>query len=515
MLLAILVFVLGSCITVLLIRDYQSKRTDGYRAAQLYPGGMMIPVFGNLLELLFKNPVQTFRYARENALRYGASYRQWIDGKVILNIIRTREAEKILSSTQHTRKSILYKFLHPLMGDGLLCSKGTKWQQRRRILTPAFHFNILPKFLVIFQEESEKLVHQLGPFADGARDVVLQSVVTSFALHTICETAMGVKLDAYNEADEYKKKVYEVGEMLVHRTMSPWLYSDRIYNLLGYDGPLAESLKPIHHFTRSIIHQRRQDFQENQQATDGVAAEENIYFGNKQRYAMLDTLLAAEAKQQIDEEGIREEVDTFMFEGHDTTAAAIMFTILLLANEPDAQEHCYAEVKDLLERLSPEDGKNIRPSVQDYQGLPYLDRVIKESLRLYPPVAFISRTTTGQLVVDGASFPHNTISHIHIFDLHRDPEQFPDPERFDPDRFLPEVAEKRNPYAYVPFSAGPRNCIGQKFAMLEIKTVLMCLLQHFRFKPITKREEIVFMADLVLRAKTPLKVGLERRSAQK
>uniref|UniRef100_A0A182PZ04 Uncharacterized protein n=1 Tax=Anopheles epiroticus TaxID=199890 RepID=A0A182PZ04_9DIPT len=503
MLVAVLVFILGSCVAVLLVRDFQSKQTDGYQAALRYPGGTLMPVFGNLFELLFKNPVQTFTYARANATQYGGSYRQWIDGKVILNVTRIKEAEKILSSTQHTRKSILYRFLHPLMGDGLLCSRGAKWQQRRRILTPAFHFNILPKFLTIFQEESEKLVQQLDSFADGVQEIVLQSIVTSFALHTICETAMGVKLDVYREADEYKKKVYEVGEMLVHRTMSPWLYSDRVYRLLGYDGPLAESLKPIHHFTRSIIRQRRQNFQAAQRPDPN--SEENMYFGSKQRYAMLDTLLAAEAKQQIDEEGIREEVDTFMFEGHDTTAAAIMFTIVLLANEPEAQERCYKELQDLPDRGSE------KPSVQDYQNLPYLDRVIKESLRLYPSVAFISRATTGELVVDGTTFPHNTMAHIHIYDLHRDPAQFPDPERFDPDRFLPEVAEKRNPYAYLPFSAGPRNCIGQKFAQLEMKTVLVTVLQHFRIRPVTRREEIVFMADLVLRAKTPLKVRLERR----
>uniref|UniRef100_A0A182JX22 Uncharacterized protein n=1 Tax=Anopheles christyi TaxID=43041 RepID=A0A182JX22_9DIPT len=500
MLLAVLAFILGSLIAVLLVRDYQSRHTDDYRAALNYPGGALVPVFGNLFELLFKNPVQAFTYARENASRYKASYRQWIDGKVILNVIRVKEAEKILSSTQHTRKSLLYKFLHPLMGDGLLCSKGAKWQQRRRILTPAFHFNILPKFLTIFQEESEKLVQQLDRLADGTQAIVLQSIVTSFALHTICETAMGVKLDAYREADEYKQKVYEVGEMLVHRTMSPWLYNDRVYRLLGYDGPLARSLKPIHHFTRSIIRQRRETFQQAAQLTESNS-EENLYFGGKQRYAMLDTLLAAEARAQIDEEGIREEVDTFMFEGHDTTAAAIMFTIVLLAIEQEVQDRCYKELQEVAELSS----ESVKLSLQDYQNLPYLDRVIKESLRLYPPVAFISRATTGELAVDGTTFPHNTMSHIHIYDLHRDPIQFPDPERFDPDRFLPEVAEKRNPYAYVPFSAGPRNCIGQKFAQLEVKTVLVAILQRFRIKPVTRREEIVFMADLVLRAQTPLK----------
>lgn len=107
---------------------------------------------------------------------------------------------------------------------------------------------------------------------------------------------------------------------------------------------------------------------------------------------MLDTLLTAEAKQQIDEEGIREEVDTFMFEGHDTTAAAIMFTLLVLANEPDVQDRCYAELQNIDTTLAP-------MTVHDYQQLPYLDRVLKESLRLYPPVAFISRATTGDLMI--------------------------------------------------------------------------------------------------------------------
>lgn len=113
--------------------------------------------------------------------------------------------------------------------------------------------------------------------------------------------------------------------------------------------------------------------------------------------------------------------------------------------------------------------------------------------------------------IEDDTIPAGAIAHIHIFDLHRDPDQFPDPERFDPDRFTPENSEKRHPFAYVPFSAGPRNCIGQKFALLEIKVVLQHVLTNFKLSPVTTREEIEFVGDIILRAKKPVKVRFHLR----
>lgn len=108
--------------------------------------------------------------------------------------------------------------------------------------------------------------------------------------------------------------------------------------------------------------------------------------------------------------------------------------------------------------------------------------------------------------------PVDTQIHVFIYNLHRDPAQFPDPERFDADRFLPEVSDARHPFAYIPFSAGSRNCIGQKFAMLEIKSLITSILAEYRLEAITKVEDVVLISDLVLRAQDPIRIRCVKRN---
>jgi len=214
---------------------------------------------------------------------------------------------------------------------------------------------------------------------------------------------------------------------------------------------------------------------------------------------MMDTLLQAERNGLIDEKGIIEETDTFTFEGHDTTSSAITFTLLLLAEHPEVQETIFNEIEKVLEAEGD-------LTIDDFNKLEYMDRVIKESLRIYPPVTFISRKLEEDFIHDGFVQPKGTSCNIHIFDVHRDPVIFPDPEKFDPDRFLPENCAGRSNFAFIAFSAGMRNCIGQRFALLELKTVLSKLIRNFRISPVTKRDEVILVADLVLRAKHPIKM---------
>lgn len=129
---------------------------------------------------------------------------------------------------------------------------------------------------------------------------------------------------------------------------------------------------------------------------------------------------------------------------------------MLLANNPDCQEQIYDEINSVFS------DPNEEPTIQKLNELRFLDRCIKESLRLYPSVAFISRSSEEDFVSSqNVTIPKGSVICIHIYDLHRNPDIYPEPEKFIPDRFLPENVQNRHPFAYIPFSAGPRNCIGK------------------------------------------------------
>lgn len=194
---------------------------------------------------------------------------------------------------------------------------------------------------------------------------------------------MGVKLTKIDELDGYRSKINEIGKLQVERLTIPWMVFDWPYFTFG-NGKLERMvINQAQSFTGGVIATKRESFISNQQrqAIDSETSSNSIDLGytKKQRLAMLDTLLAAEQNQQlIDSAGIQEEVDTFVFEGFDTTMTAITFILFAIANHEDVQKRLYEEI------ASVDEDKN-------YNNLKYLDAVIKESLRMYPPVPFIGR----------------------------------------------------------------------------------------------------------------------------
>lgn len=181
---------------------------------------------------------------------------------------------------------------------------------------------------------------------------------------------------------------------------------------------------------------------------------EFVDFPRKKRLAFLDLLIeASQNGKALSDEDIREEVDTFMFEGHDTTSASICWTLFLLGTRPEIQDRVVEELDSIF------DGDRTRPpTMKELNDMKYLECCIKDSLRLYPSVPLLGRQLNDDVQIGEYLIPAGTMALISTYVLHRDPKVFPKPEVFNPDNFLPANVIGRHPYAYIPFSAGPRNC---------------------------------------------------------
>ena len=229
----------------------------------------------------------------------------------------------------------------------------------------------------------------------------------------------------------------------------------------------------------------------------------------KRRLAFSDILIERHLQdpKSFTELDIREEVDTFMFEGHDTTSVSMIYTLYLFGKYPKIQERVQQEIDELFDQIDNEDKKDPHLTMNQLREMKFLEACIKESLRLYPSVPIIARKASDDIDINGKVIPKDCTIIIFIYGIQRDPEFFSKPEKFIPDRFM-ENSEYyvRNPYAYVPFSAGPRNCIGQKFAFLEEKVVLANILRNFNLKSTQNIDELIMHPEMVLRPQMPINI---------
>ncbi|XP_069487645.1 cytochrome P450 4V2-like [Ambystoma mexicanum] len=431
----------------------------------------------------------------------------WLGPLPFVVLYHADTVEAILSTSKHMDKSYAYTFLHPWLGTGLLTSTGEKWRSRRKMLTPTFHFAILAEFLEVMNEQSKILVNKLEQHVDkGAFNCFMD--VTLCALDIICETAMGKKIDAQsNSESEYIRTLYRMSDLIHRRQRFPWLWPDFFYSILKEGREHARHLKTLHSFTDTVIEERAHEMK-NADQNSGKSESKLNSEAPKKRLAFLDMLLNVtdEEGKKLSNTDIREEVDTFMFEGHDTTAAAMNWALHLLGSHPEAQRNVHKELDDVF------GGSDRHVTMDDLKKLNYLGAVIKEALRLFPSVPFFARTIMEDCQLGGYDVPKGVNAIIIPYALHREPKNFPDPEEFQPERFFSENSNGRSPYAYVPFSAGLRNCIGQRFALMEEKVVLSTLLRHFWVQTNQKREELCLQGELILRPKDGIWIELKKRT---
>ncbi|GBP32867.1 Cytochrome P450 4V2 [Eumeta japonica] len=264
------------------------------------------------------------------------------------------------------------------------------------------------------------------------------------------------------------------------------------------------------HALRAVIRNKKEEIEKGEQEIHTKTQTEfdvNLY--TKKTFLELLISLSGGAKGYSNIE-LREEVMTIIIAGTDTSAVALGFTLMLLAKYPDVQERVHKELYDVF-------GTSYRPLVkEDLPKLQYLERVIKESLRLFPPVPFIIRKILEEIELpSGRILPAGCGVAISIWGVHRDPAHWgPDAEHFDPDRFSPERFLLEHPCSYMPFSSGPRNCLGYRYAMMSLKTVLATLLRRCRVLGEPERGPVPHIdvkIDIMMKATNGYKISIAKR----
>jgi len=268
------------------------------------------------------------QFVRGLAEKYGGNgaFKFFIGPIPTIFCVSPEIAKVLLGTSKHSRKSFLYFTLMPWLGTGLLTSEGAKWKSRRRLITPAFHFDILKRFLEVMNEQTDVLLDLIASKSEQGHVEVFE-LITLCTLDIIAETAMGKKIGAQSSAgqrNEYVEAVYKASELIILRGRKPWGLIDFIYAFMEEGKQMKKMLKVLHTFTRQVIKERRSLLAAELQTSKRPEGSEPA---QRIRPAFLDLLLTAEEDgSPIDDEDIREEVDTFMFEGKPRDRSCPLFS---------------------------------------------------------------------------------------------------------------------------------------------------------------------------------------------
>jgi len=436
--------------------------------------------FGNFREIiaLRRDPL---RFLSSLARDYGP-ISQFRVGRLRFFLFTSPEAVREILVTNHDRmhKGRALQRAKVLLGDGLLTSEDDLHKRQRKLVNPAFHRERLPGYAREMIAAAQRAAES---WREGA-SIDMAAEMMTLTLDVVGRTLFST--DLRGQASEVGEAMHDI-MTLMNRLISPFM------SLLNYI-PLPGTYRywrarfRLEHAVGTMICERRAS--------------------RRDHGDLLSMLLLAR-----DEDGgpgmtdrqVRDEAMTIFLAGHETTANALTWTWYLLAQNPAIEVRLHEELDAVLGGRA--------PTFADYRKLAYTERVLSESMRLFPPAWIVGRTAMEEVQIGGYTLPPRAILLVAQFLNHRDPAYFPDPEKFDPDRFLPDALAARPKLSYFPFGAGPRQCAGEAFAWMEGVLVLATLAQHWRARLIPNRP-IELLPAITLRPKHGLHMTLERRPAR-
>lgn len=427
----------------------------------------------------------TLEFLRDLADRYGDVVQLKIFGKEYFQINHPDDIESVF--VKHAAVMGRDEYIETLkrtLGEGLLTSEGDLWKHQRKLMSQAF----TPKRIRTYGDTMARVTAGALHYREG-EVVNIHAEMSRITMEVVAAVLFGATIGPREFALVGKSmdtlNTYYANSPEAVLILPRWVPTP--LNLR-----VNAAVERLDGLIYSIIAKRRAS-RSGQRASDTAATDD--------QRDLLDVLLGAQddGGEVMSDQQLRDEAMTLFLAGHETTALALAHTFYLLSKHPEVEQRLRAELDTVLgDRL---------PNAEDMKQLVYTERVLKESMRLYPPAWTTGRQANEDVTIGGYRIPKGAQILISQWVVHRDRRFYPDPEAFDPDRWEPERAKIIPRYAYFPFGGGPRICIGNHFAMLEATLILAIVLRRFHFE-LLPGQTLTFNPSVTLRQRGP---GLQMR----
>jgi cytochrome P450 len=435
-----------------MMQDDQQTQAQAAKTT-LPPGPRKLPYLGNLLELR-QDPLGYFQQLQRT---YGDMATIHFGKTPVVLLFRPEYVRYVL--VEHPRSFVNSTFASGPNDDsnsaseGLLTINGEKHRQQRRAMLPAFHKKRVEGYAAIMQEYTQELLDgwQAGDTVDmsQAMQQLTLRVVSKCLFSIDLSNQLRALSGTFNGFIGSQTSVVE--DLLNIRIDNP---------ITGYGRRMA-AMRQLDALAYTLIAERR----------------DHPHDYNDVLAMLMETTSGEEPETKLTDKQIRDHLITFLAAGHETTAIALVWTFYLLAQYPEVRGKLLEELRTVLAGRT--------PTVEDVAKLPYLDWVLSESMRLYPPAWMQARFTAEDVEIGGVNLPEGTMVIVSQWVLHRQPEIWGDAEVFRPGRWDPASEQPVPPGAYFPFGGGPRTCIGMPLAQLEAKLILATILQHYTPQPVS------------------------------
>ncbi|WP_437622823.1 cytochrome P450 [Sorangium sp. So ce1151] len=453
------------------------------RTPPLVEGGL--PLVGSIPALL-RQQAEFFPRARA---RNGDVYRLRLGPLSMIVVNHPRHVQHVLrdGSSKYGKGGALWDSVRTLLGNGLAVSEGNYWLRQRRMMQPHFH-----------RERLDELVCMMVDAIDDELEVWDIAARTGSPLdpmHAFSPLMMKLIARALLGGDINREEI----ELVAARVTFAFNYVFR--GIVAQELPAWVPVPGRRRYQQALRDMDAVLFKiiERSQRRDQLAE------ANGSLLASLIDMADSETGQQMTASQLRDEVLTLFLAGYETTALGLSWTLQFLLHEPAVMAELRAEVDSVIGRG--------RPDASHLSKLSYTRMVFQEALRMYPPLWWLARVALVDDEIDGFHIPAGTLVLAATYAIHRHPEFWEDPDRFDPGRFTPERTASRHKLAWIPFGTGQRQCIGRDFAMVEGQLILARLVQRYTFAAVSPRRPAATALSMTLRIKNGTPFRVKRRSS--